>query len=289
MTLTIAAAIALVAVGGGGAVDSRLVHVSVIGDSVPSSMGYDAKAFEILGQGIDLYFDAVPCRRIDVTSCTPTGASTPPLTVVQMAQSGLPLGPVSVIVCGHNDKQQIFAQEIDHTLAALKADGVKRVLWLTMRETRSVYPSMNADLLAAAASSPDLTVLDWNSYSRSHPEWFGDDGLHLAGNGPQVMAAFIHAGLIAAKIAVPSVAVRTNRLPPARLGVAYHATLAAVGGLTPVTWSLAAAPPSGIHLRHNDLLMGRPSGSPGTYPVIVTVRDASGTSATRTLGLTVRR
>ena len=35
---------------------------------------------------------------------------------------------------------------------------------------------MNADIVAAAQKHPELEVIDWNVYSRSHPEWFQNDG-----------------------------------------------------------------------------------------------------------------
>ncbi len=42
---------------------------------------------------------------------------------------------------------------------------------------------------------PTLTVVDWNLYSRSHPDWFQPDGLHLTDVGAIAMATLLHRSL----------------------------------------------------------------------------------------------
>ena len=64
---------------------------------------------------------------------------------------------------------------------------------------------MNDDLEAAAEKHPKLTVIDWYVYSRNHPDWFQDDGLHLGGSGAQAMAQLIRKKLVDAGVAVPPV------------------------------------------------------------------------------------
>ena len=39
-------------------------------------------------------------------------------------------------------------------------------------------------------------MIDWNVYSRSHPEWFQNDGLHLLAPGSEAMAVLIHQQLV---------------------------------------------------------------------------------------------
>ena len=53
---------------------------------------------------------------------------------------------------------------------------------------------MNDEIVAAAAQHPEVTVVDWNVYSRSHPEWFQADGLHMLAGGAAAMAGLIHQG-----------------------------------------------------------------------------------------------
>jgi len=61
-------------------------------------------------------------------------------------------------------------------LAALAAASVKRIFWLTLRAARHPYLTMNAAIAEAAARHPQVTVIDWNVYSRSHPSWFQSAG-----------------------------------------------------------------------------------------------------------------
>ena len=84
-----------------------------------------------------------------------------------------------MIAVGYNDFADHYAAEIDDVLAALEAVNVKHIFWLTLRAAHHPYIGMNDEIVAAAAKHPEVTVIDWNVYSRSHPEWFQDDGLHM--------------------------------------------------------------------------------------------------------------
>ena len=102
---------------------------------------------------------------------------------------------------------------------------------------------MNDEIVAAAAKHPEVTVIDWNVYSRSHPEWFQADGLHLLAGGSQAMAGLIHEKLVTAGIAAAAGAREDDR---SARGAARHAVLArrlaAAGGRAPYTWSLTGPP-----------------------------------------------
>ncbi|MBI5089848.1 MAG: hypothetical protein HZB15_13580, partial [Actinobacteria bacterium] len=60
---------------------------------------------------------------------------------------------------------------------------------------RTLYDSHNNELIAAATRHPSLQVLDWNSASHAHPEWFAGDGIHLTQAGAFGLANFIKAAL----------------------------------------------------------------------------------------------
>src|SRR3954453_9123879 len=107
---------------------------------------------------------------------------------------------------------------------------------------------MNDDIEAAASHHPELSVIDWNVYSRSHPDWFQADGLHLLAPGSEAMATLIQRTLTDDGVAVKPVQVTTTTLPPARRGRAYYAKVSATAGLQPYHWSLLARPPRGVHL-----------------------------------------
>jgi hypothetical protein len=82
--------------------------------------------------------------------------------------------------------------------------------------------------------------------------------------------------------------VTTSSLPGAQVGTAYAATLAATGGQTPYTWSLAGgALPGGVLLgASTGALSGTPTAS-GTFSFTVRVTGADGLSSTRVLSISV--
>ena len=127
-------------------------------------------------------------------------------------------GRVDVVVeVGYNDWEDSFADSVETSLQALRKAGAKRVLWLTLRADRTSYLSMNDVIRAAATRHPEMTVVDWNLFSRSHPDWFQDDGLHLDSVGALMMATLIHRsledlGLVEAP-PVAKLAITTKTLP----------------------------------------------------------------------------
>src|SRR6266550_175072 len=142
-----------------------LQHVTLIGDSVATAISGWPAALKLLGQGVDLDFEASPCRRLEDPSCPPG----PPTTIELIKQQGAQVGPSVVIAVGYNDFADHYAAEIDDVLAALEAVNVKHVFWLTLRAAHHPYVGMNDEIVAAAAKHPEVTVIDWNLYSRSHP------------------------------------------------------------------------------------------------------------------------
>ena len=173
--LAVVAAVVLCSTTAATAGGRALQHVTLFGDSVASAVGNTSSALAILKQGIDLDFQADACRRLEDQSCPPG----PPTVIDLIKQSGAQIGPTVVIAVGYNDFADHYAAEIDDVLAALEAANVKHIFWLTLRAAHHPYIGMNDEIVAAAAKHPEVTVIDWNLYSRSHPEWFQDDGLHM--------------------------------------------------------------------------------------------------------------
>jgi hypothetical protein len=263
-----------------------LQHVTLIGDSVSDAIPGDPTALAILRQGVDLDLEVEPCRRVEGTGCPYKGV-TPP-SVVELVQSmGAKLGRNVVVAVGYNDFEQQYAGNIADALAALKAAGVKHVWWLTLRAAHHPYLTMNDDIEAAAQQHPEMTVIDWNVYSRSHPDWFQPDGLHLLGPGAEAMATLIHKTLLADDVAAPPVRVVTRTLPPAERGKPYRLRLAATSGIAPYHWALLERAPAGIHLEPDGVVYGRPRAKVGRYTFDVRVRDAAGSMATQRLTLRV--
>jgi hypothetical protein len=269
-----------------GAASPGLQHVTVIGDSVADGIAGDGTAVGILSQGIALDLETAPCRRVDGTSCPFEGVDPP--TVVDLAHTlGTKLGPNVVVAVGYNDFETQYAQNIETALAAFKADGVQHVWWLTLRAARHPYLTMNADILAAAQEHPELSIIDWNAYSRSHPTWFQPDGLHLLAPGSEAMATLIHQTLLQAHVVTPPPRILTAKLPAAHRGKAYRLRLQATSGLAPYHWSLLERAPLGLHLTPAGLVDGKPRAPAGLYEIEVRVTDAASSMVTRTLTLRI--
>jgi len=261
-------------------------HVTLIGDSVADAIPGDGQAVAILRQGVDLDLEVEPCRRVDQESC-PNGNVRPP-NVVQLAKSmGSKLGPNVVVSVGYNDFEDQYAQNIENALDAFKAAGVKHVWWLTLRAAHHGYVNMNDNIEAAAAQHPELSVIDWNVYSRSHPDWFQPDGLHLLEEGANAMATLIHKTLLDDGVALKPVHVTTAALPTARRGKTYAAKLQAGAGLAPYRWSLLARAPLGIHLEADGRIIGKPRAKAGVYVLSVRVKDSAGSFDVRRLTLRI--
>jgi hypothetical protein len=270
--LTLALAVAVVAL----AADARpLPHVTVIGDSVADAIPENQDALATIAQGVDVDLEVTPCRRLVGQGCPYQGVY-PPSAVDLIKSMGTRLGANVVIAVGYNDFEDQYAQNIELTLAALHDAGVKHVWWLTLRAAHHSYLPMNDEIFAAAQKHPELSVIDWNLYSRSHPNWFQEDGLHLVGPGAVAMATLIHKRLVAEGVALKPVRVLTTSLPDAPRGKSYRAKLRAGDGAPPYRWSLLARAPRGIHLEPNGLIVGHPSAKPGRYVLNVRVMDTAG-------------
>ncbi len=86
-------------------------------------------------------------------------------------------------------------------------------------------------------------------------------------------------------IAGPAITITTSSLPVATVGAAYSAAVVATGGIPPLTWS-ATGLPTGLAISPTGAISGT-AGAPGSSTVTVTVKDSLGTTASKTLPLSV--
>ncbi len=189
--LCVAACVAVVAAAtsAADAAPSRPLHVTFVGDSVSASILYTPTAQRQLRRGSTVTLDLVVCRRLVAASCTYNG--TTPTTALQAVQGyGRGIGDVLIVKVGYNESSQGYRRGIDRVMRAALAQGVKGVVWVTLRETRPIYHSTNVAIRTAAGRWPQLVVADWNAYSSGHA-WFGEDGLHLTTTGATALAAFL--------------------------------------------------------------------------------------------------
>ena len=275
--------------GQAGSGTASLERVTFIGDSIASVISYDAPSKKVLGNGIDLDLQLAVCRRLVGESCPYQGVR--PLSLVDLVPT-IKVGSTVVVEVGYNDFEDPFADSVEASLQALKKAGAQRILWLTLRADRTSYLSMNDVIRAAATRHPEMTVVDWNLFSRSHPDWFQDDGLHLDDVGALMMATLIHRSLdqlgLVAAAPVAKLAITTKTLPAARVGRAYKTRLIASGGKRPIVWTVKAGTlPAGLRLTRDGWLRGTPKAA-GKPTATLRATDSSRQTAIRRFVLAVR-
>ena len=107
---------------------------------------------------------------------------------------------IALIALGYNDTSMSYATEIDQVVAALTARGVQRIVFVNMSTRRQTadYGTMNTMLANAAVAYPNVTVLDWNTYSADPEEWrwfVKNDNVHLTATGQTEFAVFLRTQL----------------------------------------------------------------------------------------------
>jgi hypothetical protein len=166
------------------------MRVTFVGDPVAASISYVSPAPARLRAGLRVTLDLRVCRRLVQPSCSYEGST--PTTALQAVHAyGRSLGDVLIVKVGYNESAQGYRRGIDRVMRAALAQGVRGVVWVTLRETLSTYHWTNVAIKGAARRWPQLIVADWNAYSSGMP-WFGSDGLHLTITGANALAAFLH-------------------------------------------------------------------------------------------------
>jgi len=264
-------------------------RVTVISDSILTSITWakDGVGMAALSDGLDLEIDAGVGRRLNGQSLEFNGGYVP--TTLDVINGWInQLGSIVVIVDGYNDLPDNFAGDVELTLDTLRAHGVQHVLWTNLHEVRPEFTAKNAILAAAAKRHPELRVLDWNSYSAGHLDWFQNDFIHLMPAGGVAMATWIRQAI--ADILSPDPALIVPARQPIRghVGIRVDRLLDASGGTAPLRWhttgrSLRRAR---LHLLANGKLVGTPAHA-GAFTLPIEVTDARGSSAHLTVVLTV--
>ena len=272
-------------------------RVSVISDSILTAVTWgDPATLASLSAGLDLQIDAGVCRRLNGQSCEFNGGYVP--TTLSVINSwSTQLGSIVVIVDGYNDLPSAFAGDVELTLDTLRDHGVQHILWPNLHDVSPEYAAKNAVLAAAAQHHPELRVLDWNSYSAAHPDWFQTDFIHLRPAGGAAIASWLHQA-IADTLAPPpppppppsSLAVVLPHKLVGHVGVRFTRHLQAGGGAAPLRWRTTGISlrKAGLHLLASGELTGRPAHAK-TFTLPLEVIDAHGSTVNVTVKLTVKR
>jgi hypothetical protein len=152
-----------------------------------------------LEHGLAVRLDLKVCRRLIEPSC-PYEGSAPSTALGAVESYGSGLGQVLVVDVGYNDSSSGYAQGIDRIMRAAVKQGVRGVVWVTLREAGSYasdYKSINAEIKTAVRRWPELIVADWDAHSAGKP-WFAGDGLHLDDSGAIALASFLRPFVIRA-------------------------------------------------------------------------------------------
>ncbi|MFL5928102.1 MAG: hypothetical protein ACJ77E_14330 [Gaiellaceae bacterium] len=270
-------------------------HVTLIADSVAGALLWDSAAAAIFSHGLEADLELRSCRRLASPSCAAAGESAPPSALDLIRARGRGIGRNVLIAVGYNDSPDIYARGIEQTLAALRADGVEQVFWMTLRAVGGEYLESNAAIFAAAKRHPELTVLDWNAHARGHDEWFQADGLHPVDSGARAMARFMHDQVLDVLLAPPPAPPPPPPPPPPPIEISIDfprstvslgpfATLRASGGHAPYRFVVHGLP-AALHAHVDGTITGVPSS--GSWTLRVRIVDAKGRDAEKAIELVV--
>ncbi len=259
-------------------------RVTAIGDSVMTAVLWYEAARSVLAEGVDLDMQVAVCRRLAEESCPFEGVRPPTLLEVVAAQ-GPNLGSTVIVEVGYSDPEEMFAQDVEEAVTTLLGSGVTRILWVNYSECTEALANMNRVLVAAASRHPQLTIVDWASYSRDHRGWFQTDGIHLTLEGGVGLATLLHTALV--RVFAPPLALVSRKLPDAHAGRIFAARLRATGGVRPYRWRVTSGPlPRRLHLRPDGLIYGVPVAT-GHFPLVFRVDDSVGQFVTPRITLDV--
>lgn len=87
-------------------------------------------------------------------------------------------------------------------------------------------------------------------------------------------------------VTAAALSISTSSLPSGTVNTAYSASLTAIGGTLPYTWSFTGTLPPGLTLSSNGIISGI-STTTGTYPITAKVTDSTNQTATKALNISV--
>jgi hypothetical protein len=269
------ASVAALAASANAAVD--VPQVTVIGDSVLTAVEWNAEPRAVLQDGYAMHLEIGICRRLTGESCPFEGVRVP--TLLDVVESlGPELGKVVLVEVGYNDDYDTFAQNVETSVDALLAVGVRHILWANLHGSSRQVLDMNRVLDTAASKHPELTIIDWNGYAGDHWSWFQGDSIHLVHDGAMAMAALFHAAL---ERVIDPLTISTAALPVARAGKPYAARFVPHGGAGPYSWRIVAgALPKDLRLRPDGSIDGV-ARHDRNVRIVVQVTDSRGLTATR--------
>jgi hypothetical protein len=176
-------------------------RVLLIGDSSLEGIKFYSHALDAFG-GMYYLLDAESCRRLVRPSCHSLAGNTPNTALEAIAGSPGSFDAV-VIGTGYNEGSNLFGQNFDLIVAAARAKGAVRIVWINYRlrdgltragtDNNGSYIANNATLLRKVATGayPDVFIADWLDYTAPVRSWFVSDGIHYQPTGALGSADYI--------------------------------------------------------------------------------------------------
>lgn len=94
-----------------------------------------------------------------------------------------------IIIIGLGTNGAFSKKDLDSLLRPL--DSAKQILLINTRVPRDWEQNVNGMLAKAAAQNPKVTLVDWYSASKDHPEYFRSDGVHLEPEGAEAYTSML--------------------------------------------------------------------------------------------------
>jgi len=163
-------------------------RVLLIGDSSLEGMKFYSSSQRALA-GMSYVLDAESCRRLIRPSCHSLVGNVPN-TALEAIQGAPGFFDAVVIGTGYNEGSAEFSSDFNQIVAAARAKGAVRILWMNYRlrdgltrggtDNNGSYVANNATLLQKVASGafPDVTIANWRDYTEPVRNWFVSDGIH---------------------------------------------------------------------------------------------------------------
>ena len=114
--------------------------------------------------------------------------------ILQSLKANDQLGGDVIVALGTNGP--ITDTDFDNMMAIL--GGASRVVFVNVHVDRPWQDTNNAVLADGATRYRNVVIADWATLAAQNPQWFGEDGTHLAIDGPGADAL---AALVASTLA----------------------------------------------------------------------------------------
>jgi hypothetical protein len=175
--------------------------VLFIGDSSFAGIRWNGALSYLQGADFDHRLES--CRRLIGASCRGREDYAPATALSELWSVTPGRYSTVVIATGYNDRSSTFRAALDAVIAATRAKGIDRVVWMTYREnvgfispaaaSNAASFALNNSVLRSAAASgayPELILADWHGYTIARPDWLTADGVHFTTSGARAAAEY---------------------------------------------------------------------------------------------------